>query len=250
MSKGTRNWLLALSVLGSSGAGSQEGARGQEKEESAVRAVVLEKPAGTRETYFRLDRSGAREAEPIGLVRWLSGPAPEIEGGWTVENEILFFAGGTRLYHSEHLAPTNRRLVWREVRPHSGRTVRLEWPGDGPPVSFESTGGTVLRKELAPGTQPLFPLALVEFLRSSGASGRYSVYQPLGNDFEELEASVLDHGSEREVELRRTNGDLAGRYRFQDGNWVEFQWQEGGTVARPVDRAEYDRLRTRAGASD
>jgi hypothetical protein len=242
MASRARALLIALPLLGASAPAAQR------SETSAVREVVLEKPAGTRETWFRLDRPGASRGEPVGLVRWRVGPGSADGDGWTVESETLFVEEKTRLLHTEMLSPTARRLVWREVRHPSGRTLRVEWPGEGPLASYDQGGGAVLRRELEPGARAHFPLALIEVLRSSGGGGSYSVYQPLANGFEELVASVSDREGERAIELRRAGGDLAGRFLFRGEDWVEFQWQEGGPVATPIARAEYERLRARSGA--
>ena len=233
---------LALLLAGVSAAAAQR------SETSAVREVVLERPLGTRESWFRLDRPGEERGEPVGLVRWRVAPGREDDEGWTVESETLFVAEKTRLLHTEELSPTARRLVWREIRPPSGRTVRLEWPGEGPLSSYDQGGGAVLRRELEPGARASLPLALIELLRSGGEGGSYSVYQPLSNAFEELVASVSDRGSERAIVLRRADGDLAGRFLFRGEECAEFQWQEGGAIGTPIERAEYDRLRAGAAA--
>ncbi len=46
----------------------------------------------------------------------------------------------------------------------------------------------------------------------------------------------------RTSELRRADGSLAARYRFRGRELVAFQWQDGGSFARAVDEAEYERL--------
>ncbi len=215
----------------------------------AVRAVVLEAPEGTRVEYFRLDRQGDRA--PIGLVRWISGPDPETEGGWRVENDILFLSEATRVQHTERLHPFDRKLVWREVRERSGRTVRLQWTPEGSPVSYDTVGGPIRRRDLAARGKELLPLALVEFVRSGEQwwSGNFRVFQPLANDFEDLDVRVEEQGyGERVLELRRKEGAtgeeiLTGRYHFRNGALVLFQWQPGGPVATPIDPVEYERLR-------
>ncbi len=234
----------------------------QQNQGEAVRAVVLEAPDGTRVEHFRLDRRGeagpgrALDRAPIGLVRWISGPDPETHGGWRVENEVLFLSEATRVQHTERLHPFERKLVWREVRERSGRTVRLQWTPEGLPVSFDTVGGPIRRRDLTAEGKELLPLALVEFVRSGEQwwSGNFRVFQPLANDFEDLDVRVEEHeDGERVLEMRRketplsegTTGEgiLTGRYHFRNGALVLFQWQEGGPVATPIDPAEYERLR-------
>src|SRR5204862_117518 len=53
-------------------------------------------------------------------------------------------------------------------------------------------------------------------------------------------------GAVRTVELRRTDGTLAGRYRFEGTRLAGFQWQEGGLAARRVESEEFERLREQA----
>jgi hypothetical protein len=57
----------------------------------------------------------------------------------------------------------------------------------------------------------------------------------------------------RTVELLRTDGSLAGRYRFRGGELVAFQWQEGGPWARRASATEYESALTeleQSGAKD
>ena len=94
-----------------------------------VRAVEVSEPPGTLVRHYRLDHGGAA-AEPLGLVRWIAGPDPENEGGWRVEQDVIFFDEATRVIHTERLHRAKRKIVWREVRSRSGRTVLVEWTPD------------------------------------------------------------------------------------------------------------------------
>jgi len=218
-------------------------------ENGGVLAVEVSEPPGTRVRYFRLDH-GDEATEPLGLVRWVSGPDPENEGGWRVEQDVTFFAEATRVIHTERLHRAKRKLVWREVRARSGRTVLVEWTPDGRAVSLETVGGEVVRKDLELGPDVLLPLALVEHARAGvDWDGTFPVYQPLVGDTELQRLSVERSGPERVLELRRLDGDLAGRFRFRDGELVGFRWQAGDLVARAIPAAAFDDLSTAAQAA-
>ena len=80
-------------------------------------------------------------------------------------------------------------------------------------------------------------------------TGTFPVYQPLVGDVEVQRLSVERSGPDRVLELRRLDGDLAGRFRFRDGELVRFRWQAGDLVARAIPNGAYDELAPAADAA-
>lgn len=235
--------LLAGTVL----AAPAQDTRDAPLERRSVRELYLGQPAGTRVEFFRLDREpaepGARKGAPLGIARWIGGPDPEGEGGWRVECDTLFFDSETHVIHTERLRPRARKLVWREVRERSGRTVFLTWDPELGVKSIEMTGNDQIRRELDPGRGALLPLSAVEMVRQgTDLHGSAPVFQPLGNALETLSFSVRDQADERVLELRREDELCAGSYRFRGKELVAFRWQAGGPMASRITRAQYEAL--------
>ncbi len=221
-----------------------------------IREIALLRPEGTRIEYFRLDLGDtppAEDAHPVGVVRWISGPdvGAEATGGLRLEAETIFFDVSTRVVHTEHLAPAERKLVYREVRTRAGRTVLLEWSPDRQPLVSEVVGQEVRRLEIDTARGVLLPLYLVEHVRSGVSfQGSFPVFSPLARGIEDLELETLvtdDPEREgavpgfprRELVLRRADGLLAGRYVLEGQRLVGFRWQAGGPVARPITEERY-----------
>ena len=191
-------------------------------------------------------------------MRLIAGPDPEARAqghqALRLELETHFFDGtGTRVLHVERLrfeepgALPVQTLVWREIRPHSGRTVLFEVGPEGPPRSSQTVGGEVLRREHVVPSEPVGPLALLEAARTGELSGgRYPVFQPLACDLEVLSVgSYVDPSGGHEehiLELSRPEGDSAGRYVFEGRHLCSFRMQAGGPLARRVSRTDYERL--------
>ena len=187
----TRAGAAAATLLGATLLASATDERTSPIDSGAVREVRLPPPAEARIEYFRLDavdRQPAAEEEPrppVGVVRWARIREPD---ELRVELEVVFFGAGTRVLHVERMKPDERKLVWREMRVSKGRTVTLEWTVGDPDVhSTEIAGGEVLRSELHPNDGGLFPLFLLEQIRSGSTfEGRFRLFDPLANAFEEI----------------------------------------------------------------
>jgi hypothetical protein len=211
-----------------------------------VREVHLTQPPGTRVEYFRLDTVEVEPAErastpPVGLVRWISAPPSGEAPGWRAECEVLFFAEGRRVIHSERLDHERRELVFREVGERSGRTLRLVWTPDGQAVSTEATGDEVRRRTFDLAGGAVLPLAVVELARRGAAwRDEVPVFLPLANAIETLVVELSDEGATRTLRLSDAEGLGRGSYRFQGRSLVAFRWQDGGLLASAVERAEHD----------
>ena len=58
-------------------------------ESKLVRELYLAGPPGTLVEYFRLVPQDDVDAEPVGLVRWITGPDPQTKRGWRTEVEVI-----------------------------------------------------------------------------------------------------------------------------------------------------------------
>ena len=211
-----------------------------------VREVHLGFPPGMRIETFRLDAAEVDPVErgstpPLGLVRWISAPGPHAEPGWRAECEVLLFAEGRRVIHTERLDHERRELVFRELGDRSGRTLRFIWRPDGTAVSTEATGDEVRRRTFDLSRGAVLPLAVVELARR-GAEWRdqVPVFMPLANELETLSVEVRREGEARVLVLEDAAGLLRGSYRFEGRSLVAFRWQNGGLLATAVERAEHD----------
>jgi hypothetical protein len=233
----------ALAALQGAGAGGAP-----PLESGAVRELELREPPGTRVEHFRLDLPGRSGSDgPLGLVRWVSGPDPV--AGRRIECETTWLDAATQVLHAERLRTSDRKLVWREVRAHSGRTVLLEWDAGGALRSSETLRGELVRRELDASRGALMPLFLVEEARRGAAfDGRLPIFRPLSNDLEtcDVETRVLAPFG---VELARTlevrsGGLRTGRWLFAGGALIGFEGARGGPVATPIATADYLAWRT------
>lgn len=220
----------------------------------AVRELWLAPPAGTRVEHFALETDDG--ATLVGIERLLVGPDPEAIAagaeGLRLEADTLFFAEGTRVVHTERLRrapgePPTQTMVWREIRPRSGRTLLLEGELGAALRSSETVGGDIVRREHPSAPGAFLPLCLLEAARAEEPlPGTQAVFQPLACAFEELALELFVDRStgveERVLALSRA-GQQAGRYVFRDGALVAFRRQAGGPLARLVSRDDYERLR-------
>ncbi len=222
----------------------------------SVREVRIEGPSGAAETFFRLDLPRlpgavrpAKDALPIGLVRWSTGPRTDGRPGLRVACVIDLPEIETRVFQAEtsDAARRERRLVWREVRARSGRSLRCDWnPRQGLSI-FEATGGDIGRRTRPDDGDPLWPLTLVEHLRRRQPAGPRSatVLDPKSGG---LERWSIACGSWpwapglRCVSLSRADGSLAGAYLLHGGELLAFRWQRGGWLATRIPRVGFQEL--------
>jgi hypothetical protein len=214
-------------------------------------------------------------ARPLGAVEWRRMARDD---GMQIECEMLFARTGgdapcQRVLHVEELREPRARLVWREIGAGSGRSVLAEWDADRLALHTVDWGTReTVREEISTSRGAVMPLYLIEMLREGRVtSGPQLVFDPLARALCELEivTSYGDAGSppcpagppgaaqspprSRLVELRRSDGTLAGRYRFRGTELVAFQWQDGGPWAQRVAAREHTAARaelSRASAKD
>ncbi len=219
--------------------------------DGSVRELILSSPPGTRTSYFALEGETSRA-----WMRWMRGPDPEAlrEAGWRVELETYFPAIETRVLHTERLGSSERKLVWREVRAQSGRTLLAEWDERAGLRSSETFGTETIRREFGGFESSGFtPLHLVEWLRvSSDCKRAVQRYDPLANALEEfqiegasfpaLPGPLLSPSGQlamRAVQLRRKDGSPGPFYVFRGEELVLFRLQEGGPWARRISARAY-----------
>jgi hypothetical protein len=204
-------------------------------------------------------------AHALGAVEWRRMVRQD---GVQIECEMLFARAGhdapcERILHVEELCEAKSRLVWREIGDASGRSVLAEWGQGGQSLRTVDWGKVeTVREEISASRGAVMPLYLIEMLREGRiTSGRQLVFDPLARALSELEilTSYIDASPApcpagdpapwasrglaraRCVELRRSDGTLAGRYRFRGSDLVAFQWQDGGAWARRASAHEHAR---------
>lgn len=166
-------------------------------------------------------------------------------GGPQLELEVSFPVEDIRVLAVECLDPRAPRLVWREVSGGAGRTVFAEWTAESEELRVLEWGlDGRLRERRSTREGAVMPLYLLELIRSGSANlGSFEVLDPLAHDLETWSVSTTyeREGEEydRIVELRRTDGSLAGRYTFRGDELSSFRWHVGGLVARRIDADAY-----------
>lgn len=211
-----------------------------------VREVGLEPPPGSVLRHYRLDLPGAPAARvPLGVVRWVCGRVGD-EGALRSEVETSFPGIGTRVIHVEALGAGEGKLVWREVRERSGRTVLAQREAGLGLRTAETLGRDVQRASSALPPEALFPLELVEALRVGRArAGPLVLYEPLANELARLELRLRPLPAPlplRLASLVRSDGASAGAFVFAGGELLSFRGQGGGPVATPISAEEFARL--------
>lgn len=188
----------------------------------------------------------ATPPEEVGFLLWRRSVD---EGGITLEWDLCFHESETRVLEIERREAQATHLVYREMQPRSGRTLRADWIDEGSTLRLREWGGRngqQLRLEDCAGGR--FRLGLLEELReASELPSSMRVFDPLSRRFEHLTVSVEAGAPDgpwaagRLLRLTRDNGSSAGAWLVRDGVPVAFQWQSGGLRARRIDLAEYER---------
>jgi hypothetical protein len=168
----------------------------------------------------------------------------KVNGGWQLEQDVAFPFEDVRLMAVECLSPKSPRLVWRELTPRGGRTIFAEWGVKDEELKVLEWGQDgSLRESLDTSRGAVMPQYLLELVRAGNvSSGQFEVFDPIvgGLDLWTLEITFPAPPDEaqalvlRQAEFRRSDGSLAGRYRFAGGDLVEFQWQEGCLRLRKI----------------
>lgn len=218
---------------------------------SAAFAPGREGGAEPRREYFVLEE---RLADGTTRVVGVQSFARRAKPGSTLLESTATFArenrasGVARVLAVEELTAEHASLSWRELSAGTGRSLRAEWHAGGDGLDVTEWGnGPRWREELASDEGALLPMYLLELLRRGGlTAGSVPCFEPLSRSIERYEISTWydedAHGERaRTVELRRTDGTLAGRYRLTGARLEGFELQDGGAVARAVDEAEYER---------
>lgn len=207
-------------------------------------------PHPARELELPEALEAARSRGEVGLVALRRR---RVDGGWQLEQDIAFPFEGVRVMAVECLSEASPRLVWREVTPRGGRTLFAEWRERSEELRVVEWGldGT-LRESLRTGQGAVMPQYLVELARSGGVDGgTFAIFDPVTGGLErwsltqrylaDAEPAGETPGLLRELELRREDGTLAGRYRLRGAALVEMAWQEGGLRLCPVSEEGYRR---------
>lgn len=190
--------------------------------------------------------AGGGERRVIGAMRWI---AREGSRGRRLEWEIVFPDERLRLLAVEDEEMGAPRLVWRELAPAAGRSLLVEGTRDGESLRVEEWvrgGGRASRCGLERGA--VLPLHLIELLREGALStGPVVVFDPLSRGLDTWNvrtAHRLREGMEVEhlAEMWRSDGTLAGRYRFEGRRLVRFSWQQGGIEGRPASAEAFARM--------
>jgi hypothetical protein len=204
--------------------------------------------AEPRIEHFLLELPGEDGPRAVGTLRWIgrrAGSEHELE--W----ELDFPGEGVRLLAVERLGPGGARLTWRELLGSTSRSLVVEWgPAGQEMVLREWARDGTLRESRSLARGAVLPLYLLELARTGSlVQGDFLVLEPATRGIEDLSMGTSyllagEPGLEptREVELRRCDGSLAGRYRFQGPELVSFEWQEGGIRGRRIGPGQYQEL--------
>ena len=235
--------VLALSGARTTQASDMDAkARTSPFESGEVVAFEMPEQPGTRHEYFKLHS----RLDDLGVAAVHVGATGD---AMRAEMRIDYFPIKTRVLHVEMQTDAGPRLIWRETRLRSGRTVMVDWGPEGESLSsVDWSGGDGVRYEKQPESGALLPLYLVDHVREGQfLGGRFDIFNPVSNRVEEWTASVkriallptAPHLARRLV-LRRRGGSLAGEYIFIGKELVLYRLQSGGPVAIRTTRASYD----------
>lgn len=213
-------------------------------ESGLVRSLELAHAPGTWVQYLRLDRAGARAGEPpAALLRYLAGP--DAEGGVRVELELQYLDEPLRVLHTEQANRQRRRLVFRELHEHGGRTLFLEGSPATGYQGHELGTREVVRHafDSAAGAGEL-PLLVLESARMGfPLPADLALLEPLSAAFEPVRLAVDGPGAARVCEVRRSDGSLRWRVTLSGARIEEWRFQERGPAAHAISPEEHARLR-------
>lgn len=238
--------ILAL-LLTALGAGAQTPAPAAAP--SRVETFVIEHVEANGSGSDAWSQLGGRDAssqEAAGYLLWRRSEGAQ---GATLEWDVRFVERETRVLEIERPGAGGTTLVYRELRPQSGRTLSAEWIDEGSALRLREWGGPVgLQQRLDDCDGGRFRLGLLEDLRRDDrTSGAARVFDPLARRFEHLRVEV-EHGAAegpwagtRMVRLAREDGSSAGAWLLRGEEVLGFQWQAGGLRARRIDAQEYAR---------
>jgi len=224
---------------------------GSPLESGDVREVVLSAAPGLRQACFRLDLppgEGDGAGAPVGVAHWTTSPEP---AATRLECATTLFGVDTVLLHSETTTRDETKLVWREVRDRSGRTVLFARGEDDELVASETIGGAVIKRRIEAGPRAWTPLALVEAVRvGADVSGDVRLLDPLSCAAELQGVRVLQLPLPapdralglRVLERRRRDGTQAALHVFLGGELVAYRLQGGGPLATRIDDEAFLRL--------
>ena len=165
------------------------------------------------------------------------------------ELDARFDADGTRVVHVEHWTMDRPKLVWREWRPGSGRTLLAEiTPDSGALESIEWGRARRVRREVLAQDGALFPLYFLELARRDELGrGSYPRFDPLAGTVErvcvatEFRAASSEGALERQVRLTADDGVGLGEFVFCGDELARWSWQASGLVARRIGQDEFER---------
>jgi len=241
---------LALVLIGtaSSAASLPNDTRSESSQSPFDRGEVVafeipERP-GTKHEYFRFHS----RSDEFGVAAIHLGAEAD---SMRTELRVDYFPIKTRVMHVERQTPSGPRLIWRETRARSGRTVMVDWGPEGESLtSLDWSGRDAVKQEELPGVGALLPLYLIDHVRAGQfLGGRFDVFNPVSNRIEEWTASVkrvpflpTSPQRARRLVLTRVDGSLAGEYLFFGTELMLFRLQRGGPVAVRTDRKTYDSM--------
>jgi hypothetical protein len=251
---------MVLGLAGGSGGGAQEPGGATSEHFLVEWSGDAPHPARSYQGNRGLERA-AREGA-VGLVALRRR---QVDGGWQLEQDILFPFEGVRLLAVECLDARSPRLVWREITPSGGRTIFAEWTAQSERLkSVEWGADGSLRESIGTSRGAVMPQYLLELARRGRiAAGRFEVFDPCSGRLEPWSVELSYNRSSaaapvssvapeylRRLEFRRADGTLAGSYEFDGTRLVRFQWQAGSLRARSISAQEFAELRQRWGLEE
>ena len=210
-----------------------------------VREVELAAAPGALVRHFRLDAPGAAPgAKPVGLARWLRADGG---GGRTrLEVETWLPGAAARVLHVEVVGGGEQKLVWREVRERAGRTLLAVGDLAGELRIADTVGGEVRRVSIAAPRDAVFPLELLESVRTEAAcAGPRALFEPLSGTVSEVELRLAPLPGPlplRCARLVRADGTSGGVFLFAGTELILYRLQAGGPLATPIGAEEHGRL--------